>query len=221
MTAPAEATPPSLPATVHASFQVAATELGMWSAARLFCRELHEEGGAALVARLRDELGRDYPVLDGVAASFDPGAAPPSPAALDEALAGIDRVLVCGLEAFALDALAAHLDPRVELGVVTGAGVLEPDWDTALSNYTRSIARLGLADFQGWAGRRSALVTFVYGHDGALACVGSAWMRLHAPDVRAQFRALVGWSLLARPLELYPRWLSQTSVSDFSHLVGP
>ncbi len=212
----------ALPPTVHASFLVAATDLGMWSAARLFCRELSEEGGAPLVEALRDELGRDFPVLDGVAAAFGGGELePPRAELLADALAGIDRLVVTGLEADALDALVAWLAPDVELAVLSGASALEPDWRAALTNYARPITRLPLGELQRWAGRRSALLTFLYGRDHAHAYVDSAWMRVHAPDVRVQFRALVGWNLLSRPLELYPRWLSQTALEDFSHVVGP
>jgi hypothetical protein len=72
---------------------------------------------------------------------------------------------------------------------------------------------------QHWAGSRSALLTFVYRADDYHAHVGPAWLRVSGPDVRTQFRALVGWDVLGESMAVCPRWLLPTNVGDFSHLV--
>src|SRR5687767_8596752 len=103
---------PPLPPALDQAFLTAAGELGMCSAARLFVRELAGEGGDALVAAARDRLGRAFPVFDFVAACFLEGerAPPIDPSPVIEALDGIARLLVVGLEADFLDALI----PRIE-----------------------------------------------------------------------------------------------------------
>jgi hypothetical protein len=45
------------------------------------------------------------------------------------------------------------------------------------------------------------------------------WLRACGADVRAQFRALVAWNILAAPLALYPRWLVDVEADIFTHFV--
>jgi hypothetical protein len=85
-----------------------------------------------------------------------------------------------------------------------------------LANFGNALRIVDLADFRRWAGKRSALLTFVYGTDGHAAHVATTWLRVSGPDVRAQFRTLIGWDVLGQPMRLYPRWLVETSSDDFS-----
>lgn len=209
----------ALPPGLDQAFRMAAAELGMCSAARLFVRELAAEGGPPLVAEARDLLGRAYPVLDFVAACAIEGApeTPADPGPVLSALAGITRLLVVGIEADFLDALEPRLE-GVEIGLLAEVGGLAADLRRVLANYGGRVRAVGLDDFQSWAGRRSALLTFVYGTDGHVAHVQGAWLRVSGPDVRTQFRSLVGWDILGRPLDVYPRWLVETHREDFSEL---
>jgi len=212
-----------LPGHLDQAFRMAAAELGMCSAARLFVREIARSGGDELVGIAQGELGRTYPVLDFVAERWLEGerdlTIDPSP--LVRALAGTSRALVIGLEADFLDALVPALKDT-EIGLITEASSLSPDARRVLANYGGAVAHVGLSDFQQWAGKRSALVTFVYGSDGHTAHVSASWLRVSGPDVRTQFRSLVGWDILGRPMVVYPRWLVETSVADFSYLAtGP
>ncbi|MFS8068469.1 MAG: hypothetical protein ACMG6S_19090 [Byssovorax sp.] len=169
----------------------------------------------------RDRLGREYPVFDFAAGRFLDGERDPpvNPAAPVAVLAGIARLLVVGLEADFLDALAPLLG-EIEIGLVTASSGAEPDWRRVLANYDGRVEPVGLSEIQRWAGRRSALLTFVYGTDGHAAHVAATWLRVCGPDVRTQFRALIGWDIFGRPMSTYPRWLVATSHEDFSHLVG-
>jgi hypothetical protein len=38
-------------------------------------------------------------------------------------------------------------------------------------------------------------------------------------DVRTQFRSIIGWDVLGEVMYLYPRWMTETSLADFSHVV--
>ncbi|MCC6620901.1 MAG: hypothetical protein IT385_06585 [Deltaproteobacteria bacterium] len=211
---------PELPRSLETAYQVAAAELGWCSAARLFARELADAGGADLVVRAAERLGREFPVFACVAERFVAGAlrgdVDATPAAT--ALTGTRRVVVVGLETDHLDALVARL-PDVELGLVTTASGTEPDWRRVLANYAPRVVPVELGDVQRWSGRHSALLTFVYGADAHLAHVLPAWLRVSGSDVRTQFHTLAGWDVLGVPMVLYPRWLVATSTRDFSHLV--
>jgi len=199
-----------------------AAELGMCSASRLFVRELAAAGGDALVREARDRLGRDYPVFDFVAArALEGDPAPPiDPEPVCGALAGIARLLVVGLEAFFLDALVEAL-PDVEIGLIADSGGMEPDLRRVLANYRDRVEGVSLGDIHRWAGRRSALLTFVYGADAHVVYVNATWLRVSGPDVRTSFRSLVGWDIFGRPMLVYPRWLVETARDDLSNLVGP
>ena len=41
------------------------------------------------------------------------------------------------------------------------------------------------------------------------------------PDVRASFRTLLGWNLLGERPRLHPLYLAETSLTDFSIVIGP
>jgi len=212
----------ALPPAIAQAFHMTAAELGMCSAARLFVRELAAAGGDALVREARDRLGRDYPVLDFVAArALDGDADPPiDPGPVRGALGGIARLLVVGLEAFFLDALVEAL-PEVEIGLIADSGETELDLRRVLANYRGRVEGVALGDIHRWAGRRSALLTFVYGADAHVVYVNAAWLRVSGPDVRSAFRSLVGWDIFGRPMLVYPRWLVETARSDLSRVVGP
>jgi hypothetical protein len=214
----------ALPPALGQAFRIAAAELGMYSAARLFLRELAAVGGDGLVREARDQLGRDYPVLDCLAERWLAGDQPcageaPGVAEVAAVLKGVTRLLIVGVEADHLDALVPRL-AGVALGLISAGGGLEPDWHRVLANYGGRVEAVGLADLQRWAGRRSALLTFVYGTDGHTAHVNSTWLRVTGPDVRTQFRSLIGWDVLGAPMLVYPRWLVAAGHGDFSHLVA-
>jgi hypothetical protein len=206
-------------ALLQQAFRTAASELGMASAAWLFVREAAATEGDAGVAALRDELGRSWPVLDAVGAGWLDGAR----AALiqsDELLAdlvGSTRLVVVGLESEWLDHLVAILPATVQVGLVQ-QGDPVTHWSRVVSNYGGRVRLLQLADFQSWAGPRSALLTFVYGqaHDHVFVLPG--WLRVCGSDVRMQFRALLGWRVLDAPMDVYPRWLVAASVNTLTSL---
>jgi len=211
-----------LPPALAQAFQMAAGELGMCSAARLFLRELHAEGGIDLVARATDRLGREFPVVDFVGQQWLDGVAPTAvdPSGPVAALRGTKRLLVVGIEADYLDALLPNLKD-VEVGLVTDSGGFEPDFRRVLANYDGRVSPAGLNEIQLWAGRRSSLLTFAYGSDGHTTHVSSTWLRVSGPDVRTQFRSLIAWDILGQPMSVYPRWLVATACTDFSVVVGP
>lgn len=200
---------------------MAAGELGMCSAARLFVRELADEGGDALVAAARDRLGRAFPVFDFVAARFLDGDRAPSidPSPVLEALAGIARLLIVGLEADFLDTLVPRLE-TTKIGLITEPVGIELNLRRVVANFGGRVEPVNLSDFQAWAGRRSALLTFVYGTDGHVVHVTPTWLRIAGPDARTQFRSIVGWDILGRPLFVYPRWLVEGSRDDLSRVIG-
>jgi hypothetical protein len=210
-----------LPPALDQAFLMAAGELGMCSAARLFVRELAGEGGDALVAAARDRLGRAFPVFDFVAARFLDAerAGPIDPSPVLEALAGIGRLLIVGLEADFLDALVPRLE-AMEIGLITEAAGFELDLRRVLANFGGRVKPVDLSSFQAWAGRRSALLTFVYGTDGHVIHVSPSWLRVAGPDARTQFRSILGWDILGRPLNVYPRWLVEGSRDDLSRVIG-
>lgn len=205
------------------AFTLAAGELGMASAAWLFAQEVWADGGDAAVQELRDELGRRWPVLDAICAAWLDGARAPTPdaAPLLPTLAELKRVVIVGLEARWLDALAAAAPKDLRLGLVR-ASEFTPDWDRVLDNLAGRVELLELGDFQSWAGPRSALLTFVYGAGGAGGLFAlSAWVRVAGPDVRTQFRELIGWDVLRVPVAVYPRWLVAVTPDDFTSLESP
>ena len=212
----------SLPASAPAAFRLAAAELGMCSAARLFTGELLAAGGPPLLEEARERLGSDFPVLDLVASeALDgrrPAAIDPAPAA--RALRDPAAVLVVGLEAFFLDALVPAI-PGARIGLVLGEGGLEGEVRRIVANFDGRVEEVRLGDVQRWAGKKSALLTFVYGTNGPNAYVQPVWLRVAGSDVRTQFRTLVGWDVLGRPTSLYPRWLVEAPIEPFSRVVGP
>lgn len=206
-----------LPDHVGQAFLMAAGELGMASAARLFVRELARLGSDDLVAEACDSLGREYPVLDFVAHRWLEGdrAGRLDPSRVQDALQGITRLVVVGLETDALDVLVRLLS-GVEIGLIVEPFGVAPDLRRVLANFGGTVRTVDLEGFRRWAGKRSALLTFVYGADEHTAHVATTWLRVSGPDVRAQFRSLVGWDVLGEPMRLYPRWLVETSCDDFS-----
>ncbi len=203
-----------------AAFELASAELGFASASWLFVAEVAEAGGDSAVERLRDELGSSFSVLHFVAERWLEGERAPAIAAtrVSRALAGARRVLVVGVEANHLDALARDLPRDVRLGLLTYR-MQRVDWERVIGNYNGRVEPVDLAEFQGWAGARSAIVTFVYGTRGDLANVLSAFLRITGPDVRTQFRDIIGWDVLGAAPEVYPRYLVETAVSELTALI--
>lgn len=207
---------------VRESFFLAAQELGMWTASSLFLRTSAASAPAA-IASMREQLAADFPVFDAMAERWIDGAVPtidPRPAA--RALGSASRVLMVGFDADPFDALIDALDPSIRLGLLAGVGELCGDLDRVLSNYAGRVERVELSQLHGWAGRTSALGTLVYGVDlHNVAYTSLAWLRALGPDVRTQFRRIVGWNLLGAQPERHPRWVVATPGDDFSDLVGP
>lgn len=231
--APAPAPPPPAPSTLTleeraiasmglgGAFELASAELGFAAASWLFVEQVAALSGREGVEALRDELGASYSVLDFVAARWLEGERAPTIdlSGVKSALAGARRVLVVGLEARHLDALAGALDPSVRLGLLTYR-LQRVEWDRVIGNYGGRIEPVDVAEFQGWAGARSAVLTFVYGTRGDLMNVLSAFLRVIGPDVRTQFRDIIGWDVLGAAPEVYPRYLVETLRSELTTLVG-
>ncbi|MCB9703692.1 MAG: hypothetical protein H6711_17485 [Myxococcales bacterium] len=211
----------ALPPALGQAFRIAAAELGMAAAARLFVDEVAAGGGAEAIAALRDRLGREYPVLDLAAARWLAGEAPPAidPGPVIAALAGIERLVAVGLEVHHLDALLPRV-PAIEVGLVTEGRALSPEWRRVLANYDGQVEAVGLSDFQLWAGPRAALLTFVYGGDSHVVHVSGQWLRVSGPDVRLIFRSLIGWDVVGGALHVYPRWFAEVARSSFTEVIG-
>lgn len=211
----------TLPASASSAFRLSAAELGMCSAARLFAAELHAAGGAPLLEEARDRIGPDYPIFDIVASETLEGRPPAriNPASVVTALGSAKLVLVIGIEAYFLDALVAAL-PAARIGLVLGEGGLEGERRRILANFGGRVEDVPLSDVLRWAGRRSAMLTFIYGTVSTNAYVAPVWLRVAGPDVRPQFRTLVGWDVLNRAPALYPRWVVEAPLEPFSCLVG-
>lgn len=209
----------ALPEGLAQAFTVAAGELGMCCASWLYVGEVGKEGGVDAVNALRDDLGRSFPVLDAVASRWLEGVRAPhlDVAAALEACAGAARVVVVGLEAHFLDALVQRLE-GTRCALLCDAP-FEVDWDRVLSNYAGRVERVSLADFQGWAGPRSVLLTWAYGVTGASTHVLPTWLRVTGEDVRTQFRSLVAWDVLGAPMYVYPRWLVEVPSHGFTHVL--
>jgi hypothetical protein len=212
----------ALPAGLTSGFLVAATELGMLSAARIYVEEVAAARGAAGVEELGDALGREYTILDFVVSRWLDGRspAPLDPRPVVAELGEPKRVLIVGVEADGLDALVAALPAATRIGLAVGGGGLEPDAVRAAANFGGRVEVVALSEWTRWAGARSALVTFVYGSDGHVAFVAPAYLRLVGPDVRTSFRGLVGWDILGGPPRVHPRYLAGASLTDFSAIVG-
>lgn len=207
-------------AALHQAFRLAAGELGIATTAWLFASETGQVEGSTGVERLRDALGRTWPVLDAVCHAWLAGLRQPQPEVTEvlPALDGVTRLVVVGNETLWLDALLAALPERVEVAVVQH-GLLPADWTRAMGNHGGRVQALTLNDFQRWAGPRSALLTFIYGQASAgQVFVMPDWLRIVGPDVRTQFRALVGWNVLRVPMPVYPRWLVAADLHSITHL---
>lgn len=206
-------------AALGQAFRLAAGELGMASAAWLFVREAALDGAPAVQA-LSDRLGREWPVLDAVCAAWLGGLSAPrvEPQDVLPALEGVTRVVLVGLETLWLDALLQQLPATVQVALLR-VSTLQPDWARVQSNHVKRLQLLRLADFQAWAGPRSVLMSFVYGPTAAGVFVVPTWLRVAGPDVRLQFRGLLGWRVLSLPLTVYPRWLVAAEPEHFTELL--
>lgn len=202
---------------LSAAFRRCVGELGMYSASRLFVSTAAARGGAEAVDALCEAMGAEFPVLDVVASRIE--APRPTLVELSARTAGLDRLVVVGLEADCLEALLQRLPPSVQVLLLpdTTFPMDEARVDAAWGD---RVGRTDLASFQRFAGAHSAMLTTVYGSDGFRAVVPRVWMRCHGDDVRTQFSRLIGWNVLGGAMSRYPRWLIETDVSDFTDLVG-
>jgi hypothetical protein len=212
--------PVELPQGIDQAFGAVAGELGMASAAWIFVRAVARCTGDPGVAALADGAGASFAVLDTIARGWLDGLREPllDPRPTLEAVGKATRLVVVGLEASYLDALIERLDPAVKVAMIAHSP-FPVDWDRALDNYGGRIERVDLDTFQNWAGGKSALLTFAYGREDSRTAVGPLWLRACGADVRAQFRALVAWNVLAAPLQFYPRWLVEVEADIFTHFV--
>ena len=202
------------------AFTLAAAELGMATSAWLFAEEIHAIEGSEGVALLGDRLGRKWPVLDAICAAWLDGARPPKVCVqpLIDRLQGFRRLLIVGLEAHWLDPLLAQLPHSLRLGLLRHSELL-PDWERVASNLPSRVEFVDLANFQSWAGARSALLSFVYGCSNTSQdelFTTTSWARVAGPDMRTQFRDLFAWDVLGVPLRLYPRWLVAVTPDQFT-----
>lgn len=210
-----------LPHGIGDAFHLAAGELGMASASWLFVREVADVGGDEAVVSLRDALGREFPVLDAVAAEWLAGRRAPlvDPSAVLEACRGATRLVVVGLESVFLDVLVPLLGDTVL--VLVEQSSFDPDWSRVRANLGPDVLASDLAGFQRHGGRSSVLLTFGYGRREDSTYVVPEWMRAIGGDVRTQFRSIVLWDVLDRTPYLYPRWLVEAPLEDFSHVAAP
>jgi hypothetical protein len=209
-----------LPPGLDQAFGAVAGELGQSTSAWIFVRAVARCAGDRGVEQLADTAGARFVVLEAVARGWLAGVREPivdARPALD-AIGSATRLVVVGVEAAYLDALVARIDPAVKIAMMTHSP-FPVDWDRVLDNYGGRVERVDLDTFQHWAGGKSALLTFAYGRQDSLTVVGPLWLRACGVDVRAQFRALVAWSVLESPLLLYPRWLVEVEVDTFTHFV--
>ncbi|MDZ7813438.1 MAG: hypothetical protein U5L74_10090 [Ideonella sp.] len=203
------------------AFRLAASELGMASAAWLFVRETAAAEGSDGVVALRDAMGRNWPVLDAVCAGWLEGVRESciAPEVLLDEMKGAQRLLLVGYEAEWVDALLLHLPREVRVGLMTAGDPLT-DWDRLLANHGGRVEPVDPVSFQTWAGPRSVLLSFVYGHTADHVYVLPTWLRTSGSDVRLQFRALLGWYVMRTPLALFPRWLVAAEYGAFTQLRG-
>lgn len=208
-------------ASIRESFFVAAQELGMFTASTLFLREVLQRAGAEAIPALRERLSREFPVFDAVAERWSAGPPPPlSSSLVVDAARGATRVLVAGFDADPMDALVDALSPDTRVGLVANVGELCGDLSRTLANYRGRVELVELSAMPAWVGRKSALITFVYGvdeHDTAYTSL--AWLRAQGPDVRTQFRSIIGWNLLGPAPSIHPKWVVASAADDFSELV--
>jgi hypothetical protein len=202
------------------AFAVCAGELGMFSAARVFLRELASAPEAARTREIVSALSERYPVFDALAGgALARGSVEPiDPEPVASALRALGRVVVVGIEAHCLDVLLPRLLGTHKVALVPDIA-LDCDMDRLRANLPEQLALLDIGDFQKWAGRSSALLTTVYGADGFRATVCQAWLRAHGPDVRTRFRSIVGWNVLGPKMDAYPMWLAETDAADFTRLI--
>jgi hypothetical protein len=207
----------ALPHGLAQAFRTAAGELGHAGAAEIFVREIAAERGDDGVAAFRDVLGREFPVADAVAERWQggwrPGLIDASPVLRH--LSGIRRLAIVGLESAHLDALVDTL-PGIEVALLAWSA-LPADWDRVIANCSGRVRAVDLDGIIGWAGPTSAVLCFVYGSQvGGTVYAPPAWLRLNGPDMRTQFRSLIGWNVLPVPFTVYPRWFHEVQASDFT-----
>ena len=146
-------------------------------------------------------------------------AKPRQPISSTAWIAGIGAVifLIGAIYGLTVAIQRGWMSPSVRVGLVQEGDPLT-HWPRVLANHGHRVEPLGLADFQTWAGPRSVLMSFVYGATSNQVFVLPAWLRVTGPDVRLQFRSLLGWRILDVPLEIYPRWLVAADAQTLTDL---
>jgi hypothetical protein len=210
-----------LPRTLEQAYAAVVGELGMVSAAWLFVREVATHAGAPGVEAFAAESGPNYPVIDAVARQWLEGRRAP---VIDvqqvlAAIEGAKHVVVVGHESLHLDALVAAAPPELVLSLLAHRP-FPVDWDRVLANHRGRVDLLHLDSFQSASGPKSALLGLAYGAHGDRTHVPPLWARAVGADVRAQFRALVGWDVLGSEMYVYPRWLTEVGLDEFTRFVG-
>lgn len=202
------------------AFELASAELGFVAASWLFVDQVAALTGEDGVRSLRDELGPSFSVLDFVASEWLEGkrSRDVKTSAIASALEGIRRLVIVGVETRHIDAVVQVLPKSTRIGLVTYR-LQAVDWSRVVSNYQGRVEPLDLASFQGWSGARSAIVTFIYGARPPRINVLSAFLRVAGPDVRTQFRDIIGWNTLSAAPEVYPRYLVETLSTDLTELI--
>jgi hypothetical protein len=211
-----------LPSGLEQALNAVAGELGMACASWVFVRAVARCAGDEGVSELVEKVGAEFVVLDAVARGWLAGNRAPNtdPSKVIDAIGKVTRVVVVGLEVEYLDRLLEKLRAAVKVAIVAHSA-FPVDWQRVLDNYAGRVERVDLDTFQHWAGGKSALLTFAYGRaDNARTAVVPLWLRACGPDVRAQFRVLIAWNVLASPLDLYPRRLALVDAGEtFTHFV--
>ena len=211
-----------LPSGLDQALTAVAGELGMACASWVFVRAVARSAGDEGVSELAEKVGAEFVVLDAVARAWLAGNHAPNtdPSKVIDAIGKATRVVVVGLEVEHLDRLLEKLPAAVKVALVAHSA-FPVDWQRVLDNYAGRVERVDLDTFQHWAGGKSALLTFAYGRaDDARTAVLPLWLRACGADVRAQFRVLVAWNVLASPLDLYPRRLVEVDAdATFTHFV--
>ena len=208
--------------SVGEAFHVAAAELGMCSASWLFVGEIAAELGESAIGELRDVLGRSFPILDAVAEAWTRGERAPriDTSQVLAACAGSAELVIVGLEALFLDELIPRLERKTAVTLLANLGA-DANWERVIANYAGRVETADLSSFQRKAGRRSALLTFLYGARGESSWADPSWQRVIGPDVRTQFRTIIGWDVLGDVMYLYPRFMVESPIRDFSHVIRP
>ena len=113
-----------LPPGLDQALSAVAGELGMASASWVFVRAVARCSGDEAVAKLAEEVGPEFVVLEAIARAWLAGEHEPKTdtAKVIEAIGKATRVVVVGLEVAWLDRLLDKLPASVKIALVTHSG---------------------------------------------------------------------------------------------------